>query len=395
MGVIRHDFASLRLMPPKKRTAVAAELPLNERARRAMTALVGGLGETLALMDAVGAAQPLPVSSALVDDAMRLLARASGVVCEARFARIEEAWLPDDIMRLIMSYACGHRHLASQFGTGGVRIDAPAENPFKRDLLSRHNVPIGTLRLVCKSWARLAGGVVLRLDPTARPTVTNADVLFGLFPNASIIRFQKWPAATWKQVERLIQMYVAKRAPADFFVDTHGVSIIPIKTPGAVLAAGYDRHGDICKKLSAKYKVCVLPQDRSYENPVCVACCCDNATVEQALSTKYHVDISHCSLVKKTACSVSQGQFKAPVVYMTPASLTPLLDAFPAMFDAANWANDTLPAFHITAGEFYADPDKRSIHKLVQLIGDKHIVFRVMGRLEVTLDQWVAAYPAS
>lgn len=388
-------WPSLRIMPPKKRTADAAELPLNERARRAMTALVGGLGETLALMDAVGAAQPLPVSSALVDDAMRLLARASGVVCEARFARIEETWLPDDIMRLIMSYACGHRHLASQFGAGGVRIDAPVENPFKRDLLSRHNVPIGTLRLVCKSWARLAGGLVLRLNPTARPTVTNADTLFSLFPNASIIRFQRWSAATWKQVERLIQLYVARRAPADFFVDTHGVSITPIKTPGAVLAAGYDRHGDICKKLSAKYNVCVLPQDSSRENPICVACCCDNALVAEALSTGYDVDIMTCSPLHKNSEFGGSVQFRAPIVNMNPSALASLLDVFPAMFDAANWTNTTLPVFHVTAAAFYTDHSKQSVHKLLQLVGAKHIVFRVMGNLEVTLDQWVAAYPAS
>lgn len=378
-------------MPPKKRSAGDADLPLNERARRALTTLVTGLSATLALLESIDDDQMLPVADELIDGAVGMLERASAIVRPERFSRIRYEWSPDDALRHVMKYACGSRRRMCTFGAGGV-VQEESENPYDCAEFGRRT-KLATIRLVCKDWARLGGQLVHVLAPPSRSRVNIGEII-AAFPNACRMNLRTLPAKKCADVEQLVRQYVEKRAPAEFFVHYTGYNdSLPIKLSGAVVNAACDGHGDFLAKVAAKYPFCVLPPDATRRDPISFVCPCTSTTFHAALTAGYQLrvreTIAPCVLALP---DVVAPKFNVPLVEMEMGSLAPLLDTCPALFDQVHWEASRLPIFQINIFSWL--DARQPVRALVERVGAEHVRLADFKKKLWTVDQVFSLYSA-
>jgi len=350
-----------------KRAADAAELPLAERARRAMTALVADLGEVVSLFDAATAGRtgPLPVAETLADSAFELLNRAALVVRRDQVAVIKQQWLPTDIMQYIFEFLIGCREM-SRFGADPPQLRLAERSIAAGDHLRR-------VRLVCRQWARAAGNAVVTITPPSRGRLFEPSKIGAAFPNASIldlysINANKTSKKYWALCTQLAQLY-ASRTNRPFYVrlDCNGL-------PHMDFAGAYAyRHYNICDEQvtlrNAKVPFFVDPIDYDNLTPVCLTCLCPTAPGWATLSHGLSVTLTSCSHKPSQYCS--DAKFNAPSVGLR--GLWEYIDtSLKPLFVRDNWQNRTFPTF-IAREAYVSDVTTESITKLCDMVGYENV----------------------
>lgn len=327
----------------KKRGASEAELPLNERARRATMALVASLGEVISLFDdaAAGRSAPVPLASSLADAAFAMLGRAGAVVRPELVAHIEQTWLPDDIVRYIFEFALGRREM-SRVGAGG-----RATNPPTNLVQSQFGRPasIRALRLVCKKWSGIASSCVVRIKPNHRKRFDAAHFA-ALFPNVAHVEmggaFEK---RVLLDADSLIEHYM-KRENKPLYVACSAHT--PVKSVhGAFCQARLSIDHYSTAEFGGKFPFHVEIGNNYTLAPAGAVCWC-SAHLVPALSSRMPMTLSTCDRRHKFA--VPATPFNVPSIVMNTNVFSSV--AVSAVLSAAShWENGQFPQFNIRDGE--------------------------------------------
>jgi hypothetical protein len=350
-----------------KRADDAAELPLAERARRAMTALVADLGEVVSLFDAAAAGQtgPLPVAETLADSAFGLLDRAALVVRRDQVAVIKQQWLPPELLQYIFEFLIGCRKM-SRFGANAPRLRLTGRSAEAADQLR-------CVRLVCRQWARAAGNAVVTITPPSRGRLFVPGKVVEAFPNASILNLDsikpdKTSKKYWALCSQLAQLY-SRRSNRPFYV-----RLIRDALPHMDLAGAYAlRHYNICGEQvtihNARVPFFVNPVNFYSMMPKCLTCLCPTAPGWATLAHGIPVTFVYCSHKPVSYCS--DEKFNAPSVNIHGMSehfdtiLKPL-------FVRENWQNRAFPTFSIT-DTYDSEVTVEIITKLCDVVGYENI----------------------
>jgi len=332
----------------KKRGASEAELPLAERARRAMMALVADLGEVVALFDdaAAGRTGPLPLASTLSATAFELLGRANAVVQPHLVAPIGQTWLPDDILRYIFEFALGRRRM-SQFGAGGRATNPPMKLV---ELETARAARVRPIRLVCRKWSAIASMCVTTIKPASRHRF-DAAYFVRLFPNVvSIDQGKKYEAGPLADVEQLVKLYMA-RENKPLFVQLSFMS--PLANVHGAYCSGRQNCGSVAKH-NAKFPFSVTIGNTNTLTPVGTVCRC-NSNLGRALTSGMPIVIAR-------SCSTFYVMDPPAALFNVPSlTLDTELLCMPLLMtpitELRRWENAQYPLFVIA--ERYDEPVNR------------------------------------
>jgi len=351
----------------KKRDAKETELPLAERARRAMTALVADLGEVVSLFDAAAAGQtgPLPVAETLVDSAFGLLDRAALVVRRDQVAVIKQQWLPTELLQYIFEFLIGCRKM-SRFGA-----DAPQLLLTER--LSEAADQLRCVRLVCRQWARAAGNAVVTITPPSRGRLFVPGKIVAAFPNASILNLDsikpdKTSKKYWALCSQLAQLY-SRRSNRPFYVELDRRALSCMDFAGAYALRNYNDCNNPVVIRSARLPFFVTPIDLYCMKPVCSTCLAPTAPGWATLTHGIPVNFVYCS--HKPARYCSDEKFNAPSVGLH--GLSEHFDTIlKPLFVRENWQNGAFPTFNII-GAWESGATVEIITKLCDVVGYENV----------------------
>lgn len=278
-----------------------------------MMALAASLTELVPLFLAVeeGRAPPVPLATSLTDTTMQLLDRASRLIKPANIGPIEEKWLPDDMLRHVFEFATGRRRM-SQFGPGGAVVSWPVT--WSASLFeSRHPVRLTQLRLVCRSWARVASAMVSRVV-IGRP-VFDPVKLAATFPNVIEVRYSPTQRMNTQamRVSRLLELLMRDRvAPLYVRIPYSGMPDT-FSMHGAYLA-GPTGHELLPARLHARAPFKVEPTDMYCIEPRASVELCNYAKVVAALTSRLPLCCGAC-----WTCVVDLSDFAKSAKFNVPS----------------------------------------------------------------------------
>ena len=390
-------------MPPKKRTADAVELPASERARRVMMELAASLTEVVALFTPIeaGLAPPVPLAASLVDTTMQLLASANAVVKAEHIAPIEQKWLPDEMFQRVFEFVTGRRE-ASQFGAGGALMEGSISFYSKR---WRPFMTLPTLRLVCKSWARIAGSLAFVLNVPLRRAFNPVEIATS-FSNAIILRhFENTPTKPHMvRLSALLQLLMTDRVQPLYVKMSSWRFVAPFSLHGAYLT-GDQRHNDD-SNFDAKYSFSVMPIASDNMNPCGDVSMCTPKRIADALTSRMPVKFHLCN--SYTPCSPDlklldkSTKFNVPSVGLDLQSYPrhrkqPLTKFWMDILSNPDyWEHGTLPSITFTGDTVYIDEFSFSFatdfYNFVMAVGVDRVKFNICRRMEIS--EWVDNYRA-
>lgn len=367
----------------KKRDAKEAELPLAERARRAMMALEQALGDVVPFFDEAAAGQtgPLPIAAELADSAFRLLDRAALVVRPEHVARVELPRLPTEVVQHIFELLTGCRRM-SRVGPSGSIISKSLwvirrPSTFRNDLRS--------FRLVCRQWARAAGRAVITIAPPPRRPF-DCNEIVEAFPNASLLILSHLDVRAaskkyWEECNTLIQLY-AKHSARHFYVQLRAPTVRHIKLDNAYLACYLFLYCDRQIVNTAKLPFSVHPTSEYDLSPTAKACFC-SASAWNILTYGIPVHVHDCR--KARVNYVPSVKFNAPSVELYE-DLIPADGISNPLFERENWHNNTFPIFIVV---IYANIEKyiQKIKKLCDIAGRESVLIKSFASSSVA-DIW-------
>jgi len=359
-----------------KRTGDDAELPLADRARRAMMALVADLGEVMSLFDAAAAGQtgPLPLATTLSATAFELLGRASAVVRPDLVAPIERHWLPDDMLRYIFEFVLGRRQM-SRFEADGRATNPPVKLV---ETESARTVPVRPLRLVCRKWSSIASQCVMAIWPRTRARFDAAHYA-RLFPNVVYIdQTKKYQPGPLAEVEKLIKLY-AERQNKPLYV------LVSRDTPIREASGAYcnnrhrwDNHANVVSGAKVPFNVSFDPMTLQ---PSGTVWCC-SANLGDALASRIPISIKKC--VCGVPITLNPAVFNVPTLVLAP-ELFLCPDVMKTIAAPSNWENGQYPTFQlidVRCNTIHGDVGIRNkLYSFCKDVGIDHIYIHAYGKL--------------
>ena len=355
-------------MPPRKRTAVEADVLLAMRARSALMRLDDALAETLPLFEAADAATrpPLPIAQLLYDSVLERLARARVVVSAERFAPFDRMWLPDDVIGYTLEFVANHRTM-SRFGPGGAVLPG-VTRPTLFPRIRGEAAQLQTLRLVCKKWARIAGRLVIRLD-APRPSIhfASAEQVCAAFPNAQVLMFcfNATGAAYWTRANAVIAHYTAGGSRR-FYVgvrhlDAQHLALIKFGT------AFYLHSLRLMDRRVNPGLVQIYATQPTWQTTA-VAITAENFFTSLRSGLPWRLCITDVPLNNDATLA----KFNVPTIYIQNHGLRELIRAG-YLFDKNSWRNETFPTF---VYECFPDEEYETVphlKQLISLVGAEHV----------------------
>jgi hypothetical protein len=362
--------APLAEMPPRKRTAAAAEVevPLATRARNALMQLDAALAETLPLLEAAdaGATPPLPVAQLLYDSVFARLARTQAVARAELFAPFGRTWLPDDVIGYILEFVTNRRTM-SHFGPGGTVLPGAVRPTFFPRV--RGEAPqLQTLRLVCKKWACVAGRLVVRLD-TPRPSIrfASAAQVCSAFPSAQMLMFcfNAPSAAYWTRANAVITHYTAGGSRL-FYV---GARHLDAKHLARIeFGTAFYLHSMRLMDLQVNPNLVQIVTTPPTWQANAIATTAENFFTSLRSGLPWRLSLASVPLVN----DASLAKFNVPIIYIQNHGLRNLIRAG-YLFDKNNWLNETFPTF---VYECFLGESTRTgpqLKQLISLVGAEHV----------------------
>lgn len=323
-----------------KRTGDDAELPLADRARRAMMALVADLGEVVSLFDAVAAGRtgPLPLATTLSATAFELLGRASAVMRPDLVASIEQHWLPDDMLRYIFEFVLGRRQM-SRFEADGRATNPPVKLV---ETKTARAVPVRPLRLVCRKWSSIASQCVMAIRPSARARFDAAHYA-RLFPNVVFVdQTKKYQPGPLAEAEKLIKLYAERQNKPVYVLMSRDT---PIRNAGGAYCNTqykWNDHVDAVPGAKVPFNVWFDPMTLQPSGTIC--CCSDN--LGAALTSRMPLSIKECIHGHPITLDAAVF-FDVPTLKLVP-ELFLYPDMMKTLATPSNWANGQYPTFELT-----------------------------------------------
>jgi hypothetical protein len=373
----------------KKRSAKEADLPLNERARRAMMALEQALGDVVSLFDGVaaGLTGPLPVAQALTDSTFGLLDRAALVVRRERVTVVEQQWLPTELIQHIYELLIGCRRM-SRVGANGVAVSEPVR--LNRSGPAYSAAQTQTFRLVCKQWARAAGNAIVTISPPSRRLFEPSQVV-SAFPNAAILKLNRLRSAPteklWNLYGQLAQLY-SRRSNRPFYVDADTKQADCMDFGGA-----YHCYRATCGKQTpgrnTRIPLPVTLLDEFTLTPQCRTCFCAYSPGWSALSHEIPVSVALCHNGSSPP-PPPDVKFNASAITLYGVTQHNIDTMLRPLFDPNNWQDQRLPLFTIIA-HWCLDGFVESTKKLCEMVSAELVRVRTF-HFSGTVAEFLRAY---